>query len=189
MLLVNGEKMSKSLGNFITVREALSRASGEVIRFLLVRSHYRSTLDFTDAALLEAKRELDRFYRALKKHESVAMANKIPDSVLEPLLDDLNTPLAISGLHALADAALIGDENAAAGLKAAGQVLGIFNNTEDEWFSGGIDQTLVDDLVTQRIVARKNKNFSEADRIRDVISAMGIIIEDGPNGTYSLRKV
>jgi cysteinyl-tRNA synthetase len=186
MLLVNGEKMSKSLGNFITVREALSRANGEVIRFLLMRSHYRSTLDFSDAALADAKKELDRFYRALREHPDAGVADAVPDAVLEPLLDDLNTPGAIAGLHLLADAALLGDVLAANGLRAAGQVLGLFNVTPQEWFF--VDQTLIDDLITRRMAARQSKNFAEADRLRLEIESHGIIIEDRPGGGYHLRK-
>jgi cysteinyl-tRNA synthetase len=186
MLLVNGEKMSKSLGNFITVRDALSRANGEVIRFLLMRSHYRSTLDFTDAALADAKKELDRFYRAIESHPGLAVVNAVPDCVLEPLLDDLNTPGAIAGLHELANAALAGDANAAMGLLLAGAILGLFNQTPEQWF--GVDQTLVDDLITQRIAARQRKDFVESDRLRLEIESLGIIIEDRPGGAYSLRK-
>ncbi len=189
MLLVNGEKMSKSLGNFRVLRDVLGQAPGEAVRFLLMRAHYRATLDFTDSGLAEAKRELDRFYRALAKHQGVAAAGTVPEMVLTPLLDDLNTPGAIAGLHQLADAALAGDEAAAAGLLAAGRVLGFFAQSPDEWFRGGIDQSAADELAKQRIAARKAKNFAEADRLRDEIAALGIIVEDGPGGTYTLRKL
>ncbi len=198
MLLVNGEKMSKSLGNFLVLHEVLEKAPGEAVRFMLMRAHYRSTLDFSDAGLVEAKAELDRFYRALEKSfhsalEKNAFDTRIssipPDCVLEPLLDDLNTPGAIAGLHQLADAALSGDLTAASGLLSAGQVLGLFNVTPDEWFRGGINQNAVDALVSLRITARKSKNFAESDRIRDLLlREHGVIIEDGPNGVYTLRK-
>src|SRR6185437_5941378 len=108
MLLVNGEKMSKSLGNFFTVRDVLARAPGEAIRLLLLRTHYRSELDFTDAGLEEARRELDRFYRALERTPAEPAAD-LPEPVLDALCDDLNTPLAIAGMRTLADAALGGD--------------------------------------------------------------------------------
>ena len=104
MLNVNGEKMSKSLGNFFTIREVLAKAPAEAMRLLLIRTHYRSTPDFSDAALAEAKRELDRFYRALERYPDIAGAD-VPAPVMEALCDDLNTPLALSAMHALADRA------------------------------------------------------------------------------------
>jgi len=188
MLLVNGTKMSKSLGNFLTIQQALTMARGEVIRHLLLRTHYRSTLDFTELALTEAERELDRFYRALEKHPDVPSADEPPAAVLAPLADDLNTPGAIAALHPLADAAIAGDVQAAAGLKAAGELLGILNHTPDEWFRSGIDQTRVDRLLLARAEARRRKDYREADRIRADIEAMGITVEDGPGGVTSLRK-
>ena len=183
MLLVNGEKMSKSLGNFLVLHDVLEKAPGEAVRFLLMRSHYRSTLDFSDAGLKEAKAELDRFYRALEKHKDGATSPEIPQSVMTPLLDDLNTPGAIAALHALADAALAGEARAAADLRAAGQVLGLFNATPDEWFRGGIDQYKLDMLLSDRAAAKQRKDYTEADRIRAEIEAMGLIVEDFPGGS------
>jgi cysteinyl-tRNA synthetase len=189
MVQLNGEKMSKSLGNFLTVRDALKQAPGEAIRFLLLRAHYRSTLDFSEAGLQDSKRELDRFYRAIEAHPGITAAADVPDSVLLPLTDDVNTPGAIAGLHALADAALAGDAAAAAGLLAAGQLLGLFNATPETWFGvKDVDQTLLDDLTAQRAAARARKDFVEADRLRAEIERLGIIVEDGPAGTYKYRK-
>src|SRR3984957_9074898 len=119
MLQVNGEKMSKSLGNFFTVREILAKAPAEAIRLLLLRTHYRAELDFSDQGLAETRRELDRFYRALEQAPDAAPGD-IPAPVLEALCDDINTPLAISAMHVLADAAMTGDRAAASGLRAAG---------------------------------------------------------------------
>ncbi|MGH7211782.1 MAG: cysteine--tRNA ligase, partial [Acetobacteraceae bacterium] len=113
MLVVNGEKMSKSLGNFFTVRDVLAKAPGEAIRLLLLRTQYRGTLYFTDTALGEARRELDRFYRALERSPGAPPAETVPVPVLEALCDDLNTPLAITILHGMADAALAGNVEAA----------------------------------------------------------------------------
>ncbi len=107
MLLVHGEKMSKSLGNFFTVRDVLAKAPGEAIRLLLLRTHYRSELDFTDAGLEEARRELDRLYRAVERSPADP-APELPEQVQAALCDDLNTPLALAGMRALADAALGG---------------------------------------------------------------------------------
>ncbi|NNM57688.1 cysteine--tRNA ligase, partial [Acidocella sp.] len=187
MLLVNGEKMSKSLGNFLVLRDVLDKAPGEAVRFMLMRSHYRSTLDFSDDGLVEAKRELDRFYRALERHYGV-QAGDVPESVMAPLLDDLNTPGAIAGLHVLADSALAGDAAAAAGLLAAGQVLGLFNASPEEWFRGGLSAA-VQALVEARVVARAARNFTESDRLRDEMAKHGVTIEDGPHGAYTLRKL
>ena len=189
MLLVNGEKMSKSLGNFLVLHEVLENAPGEAVRFMLMRAHYRQTLDFSDTGLVEARKELDRFYRALEMHPGVEAAKAMPEEVMGPLLDDLNTPGAIAGLHKLADLAIAGDAVAAAGMRAAGQVLGLFNLAPEEWFAGGIDQT-VKALAESRVAARKAKDFMESDRIRDLLlQEHGVIIEDGPGGTYKLRKV
>ena len=134
MLQVNGEKMSKSLGNFFTVRDVLAKAPGETIRLLLLRTHYRSLLDFSDQGLAEARRELDRFYRALEQVPGCRRRRHAAAPVLEALCDDLNTPLAISAMHALADAAMAGDRDAAAGLRAAGAVLGLLQQAPDAWF-------------------------------------------------------
>ena len=187
MLLVNGEKMSKSLGNFLVLHDVLEKAPGEAVRFLLMRSHYRSTLDFSDAGVAEARKELDRFYRALEKFPDAAASPEIPAGVLGPLLDDLNTPGAIAALHGLADAALAGDAKAASDLRAAGQVLGLFNVSPAEWFAGDVPAE-VSALVEARIAARAAKDFAASDRLRDEIAAQGYAIEDGPRGTYKLRK-
>jgi cysteinyl-tRNA synthetase len=146
MLQVNGEKMSKSLGNFFTVREILANAPAEAIRLLILRTHSRSELDFSDQGLAETKRELDRFYRALEQAPDAPPAD-IPAAVLEALCDDINTPLAISAMHALAREAMKGDRDAAAGLHAAGNILGLLQQTPDAWF-GRFFATLKDEVST-----------------------------------------
>ncbi|GAB0115418.1 cysteine--tRNA ligase [Acidisoma sp. C75] len=185
MLLVNGEKMSKSLGNFRTVREVLDIAPGEAVRFLLLRSHYRAAADFTEGALIEAKRELDRFYRALSRH-APAFAEEpgpLPDAVMAALCDDLNTPAAIAALHGLADRAIAGDAEAAAGLHAAGRVLGLLQAEPQAWFQGGVDAAAVEAAITDRLAARRARDFARADAIRADLLARGIVLEDGATGT------
>ena len=185
MLLVNGEKMSKSLGNFFTMREVMAKAPGEAIRLLLLRAHYRAVLDFSDVALQEAKKELDRFYRALERFPDVAGGNDIPAAVRDALCDDLNTPLALSAMHGLADAALAGDFEAARGLRAAGSVMGLLISTPESWFRGGAtdDATAISTAIAERLAARKSRDFARADAIRADLLARGIILEDGPGGT------
>jgi cysteinyl-tRNA synthetase len=204
MLQVNGEKMSKSLGNFFTVREVMAKAGGrgETVRLLLLRAHYRSSLDFSDQGLADARRELDRFYRALQVSGAVTAADDVPAPVLDALCDDLNTPLAIAAMHELADAAMAGDAYAASGLKAAGAVLGLLQEEPKNWFHGdfraGIadsavatdsvdpvvnDVAAIEAAIAERLAARKSKSFGRADEIRADLAARGILLEDGPNGT------
>ncbi len=182
MLVINGEKMSKSLGNFFTIREVLDKVPAEAARLLLIKSHYRGLLDFSDAALVEARKELDRFYRALERTKPGAAP--IPASVLDALCDDLNTPLALSAMHALADAAMAGDAAAASGLRAAGAVLGLLQADPLAWFQGeGDDAAAIEAAIAERIAARKSRDFARADAIRKALTDQGILLEDNATGT------
>ncbi|MFL5257916.1 MAG: cysteine--tRNA ligase [Rhodopila sp.] len=183
MLQVNGEKMSKSLGNFFTVRDILAKAPSEAIRLLLLRTHYRSLLDFSDQGLAEARKELDRFYRALEPFPDAA-AGDVPPAVLEALCDDINTPQALTVMHELAGQALAGGRDAAAGLRAAGAVLGLLQQSPEAWFRGGTDDSAaIEAAIADRLAARKAKDFARADAIRADLAAKGILLEDGPKGT------
>jgi len=192
-VVVNGEKMSKSLGNFFTVRDLVDRAPGEAVRLLLLKTHYRAPLDFTDAGLAEAKAELDRFYRALA-HSSEYEGSHIDLDVMEltvkdALCDDLNTPKAIARLHQLADRILgLSAENAAMWhyvIRDEAKILGLLQSTPEQWFKGPVGESTswIEDAIEARLAARKAKNFAEADRIRDDLKAKGIVLEDGPKGT------
>ena len=180
MLRVEGQKMSKSLGNVLLLHEVLEKAPPEAVRMLLLRSQYSAPLDFTTAALDETKRELDRFYRAIG---GTPPSVPPPESVVEALCDDLNTPRAFAALHALADAALAGDTAAAASLKAGGALLGLLQADPASWFKQGVDSAMVESAIAERLAARKARDFARADAIRAELAARGVVLEDGPGGT------
>ena len=185
MLVINGEKMSKSLGNFVTIRDVLAKVPAEAARLLLLKTHYRSLLDFSDTALAEAQKELNRFYRAIERTPAEP-SSELPEPILAALTDDLNTPLAIAEMHALADKAMAGDTQAAADLRAAGDILGLLQ--VKNWFQGDGDNSAIDTAIAERIAARKAKDFAKADAIRKDLEAQGIMLEDSPQGTIWRRR-
>ena len=186
MLRVNGEKMSKSLGNFFTLAELLPRAPAEAVRLLLLRARYSAVLDFSERGLTEAREELDRFYRALDRGDA-AEAAEIPGTGMAALADDLNTPAAIAALHALADAALAGSAQAAAALRAGAGLLGIAQQSPAAWFRGGAPDAAIEAAIAARMAARRARDFARADEIRAELAQKGIVLEDNAAGTIWRR--
>jgi cysteinyl-tRNA synthetase len=191
-----GEKMSKSLGNFRTIRDVLAHAPGEAARYAMLTAHYRDPIDFTAERLHQAKQTLDRYYLALRSVEDVAPAagNNLPDLVRTALEEDLNTPLALTALHELlTELNKASDPREKARLKAAllagGLVLGLLQQDPEAWLRGGSQDTSeIDRLIGARNAARKARNFTEADRIRTDLALKGIVLEDKPDGTTLWRR-
>jgi cysteinyl-tRNA synthetase len=184
-LMAEGEKMSKSLGNFYTVNDLLEEFPGEAIRLALLSTHYRQPMDFTKAGIAEAKRKLDGWYRLLN---GAIDEGALPEAVLAALSDDMNTPQAIAEMDSLANQARAGDSAAGSGLKAAANMLGLLQQDPEVWFKGAGDEAAIDALIEQRLEARANKDFAESDRIRDELAGQGIVLEDGPEGTTWRRQ-
>lgn len=191
---IDGEKMSKSLGNFRMVRDLLQQFPGEVIRFALLSAHYRSELDFSVQLLEQSKASLDSLYGALRKVKAVEAASVAIEQspVYQALLDDLNTSLAISGLHDLARRINKGEGAELAALKgemlAAAALMGLLSEDPDVWFQGhaaetGIDAVKVESLIAERQQAKLDKNYSRADAIRQELKSMGVVLEDSKQGT------
>ena len=191
---VDHTKMSKSLGNVVLVNELLAQAPGEVVRLALLSAHYRQPLDWTGDLLAETRSKLDRLYNALR---SVAgweddWRDVAPnEEFVAALEDDLNTPRALAALFSLAkeiNKADGGDQalQLARELRASGELMGILATEPTEWFGAtgdDVDAAAIDDLLEQRNAARAAREFAEADRIRDQLAEMGIVIEDGPDGS------
>lgn len=190
-LVVEGEKMSKSLGNFFTVRDLLADWDGEVLRYTMLSAHYRQPLDWTNAGMEKAKQSLDRLYTALRGLQDIEAAEgDIPQSVLAALEDDLNTPLAQAALHELAGEAnraqtLEEKQTVKGQLLAGAALMGLLERDPEDWFKAGAtdDAGEIDAAIAARKQARADKDFARADEIRDDLAAQGIILEDGPEGT------
>jgi cysteinyl-tRNA synthetase len=183
-LQVEGEKMSKSLGNFVTIHELLKDWPGEVVRFTMLQTHYRQPINWTIAGLRETQKSLDQWYGLTAD----VQPGYLCADALDALLDDLNTPKAFAALHELRGEAVKGAKPAAACLKASAQLIGLLHMPAAAWAafrpaSLAIDESKIVILIDARIAARKAKNFTEADRIRDELAAMGVVLKDSKDGT------
>ena len=194
-LQVEGDKMSKSLGNFVTVRDLLRDWPGEAIRFNMLRSHYRQPMDWTVRGLEESRKVLDRWYMLAGAAHPWAGRNPLLDGMVEALADDLNTPQAIAYLHSVSDEVAndhAGEDQAM--FRAALNLLGLMQQSDLEWRAwrpagASVDEDQVGALVAARIEARRAKDWDEADRIRAELDGMGIVVMDGPEGTrWELRR-
>jgi cysteinyl-tRNA synthetase len=179
-LQVESEKMSKSLGNFITIRELLADWPGEVLRLNMLKTHYRSPIDWTLKSLEESAKTLDDWYAVAADTKSDQPA----DAVIDALSDDLNTAQTIAALHGLRSAAASGGERERGEFAASLRLLGFLSMSADAWKgrkqqASGIDAKQVDRLIADRTAARARKDFKESDRIRDELAAMGVVLKDG----------
>ncbi len=190
MLMINGVKMSKSLGNFYTVDEILAKYPAEALRLLFLTTHYHQPFNFTFEGLEQAKNILDKFYNALLKNADVLVEKVAPsEKLINALADDLNTPLALSYLHEtlsnLNKAETIEERSKyKSELLANAYMLGLLYNDAENWFKGADeDNSEIEALIAKRAEAKKNKDWATADAIRNELKEKGIVLEDGPNGT------
>jgi cysteinyl-tRNA synthetase len=200
-LNMGDEKMSKSLGNVALAHDLLTQAPGEAIRWALLSAHYRQPLAWTDDVLAQARNSLDHIYGVLGRARGVKpqAGGALHEELVAPLLDDLNTPLAMAALKKLANdldrAVRQGSPDAGAlkhDLLALAGVMGVLQAEPDTWFQGGADEDLkarIDQLIADRDTARKDKNWPEADRIRAELTALSVEVMDGPSGaTWRIKE-
>ncbi len=187
-LTVEGEKMSKSLGNFLLAHDLIKAHTGEALRLTLLSAHYRQPLDWSEDKVQQSQKQLDKLYARLDEMADMEPLDApVPAGVLEALKDDLNTPLAMAELSAL-----LKSENSPAlkgALLAAGNLLGILQHNPQEWLGfGGGETSDYDALLAERAQAKAAKNWARADEIRDELAAQGIEILDTPEGA-KWRKI
>ena len=192
---IDGEKMSKSLGNFRTVRDLLQSYRGEVLRFALLSAHYRSPLNFSAELLEQAQSTLDSLYSTLRDVQDIALDMEVrlaDEPFYRALNDDLNTPVAIAEIHALAHALHKAPEEEKPALKgrilAAGNLLGILEQDPREWLQGAtsddaISAEEIEALIEERQQAKLAKDYGRADEIRQALAEQGVVLEDSREGT------
>jgi cysteinyl-tRNA synthetase len=183
-LEVEGKKMSKSLGNFVTIRDVLADWPGEVLRLNMLKTHYRSPIDWTLKGLEESAKTLDDWYWVAADNKG----ERPSEAVIEALSDDLNTPQMIASLHGLRNNAASGSEPDRNAFVASLRLLGFLSESAAEWKgrkqqASGVDVKQIDGLISDRTAARARKDFKESDRIRDELAAMGVVIKDSKEGT------
>ena len=190
---MNDEKMSKSLGNIISVTDAADQYRGECLRAALLSTHYRAPLDLSDNSMRDARNGLDRLYRAVG--DITSTPDRVDVDFTTCLLDDLNTPAAIARLHELARLSNRGEEGAAEALKSSAAVLGLLQQTASAWAkddeagtANGMDDDAIDVLIIARKQARTNRDFAKADEIRGQLTKAGIILEDSVDRTMWRRR-
>lgn len=195
MLMVDGVKMSKSLGNFYTVNELIAQYPAEALRLLFISTHYHQPFNFTFDGLKQSKQILDKFYNALLRVKDVPAIDIAPDErVVEALSDDINTPLAISYLHDIANSlnkavSLEDKQKYKSLILRSADIMGLLYNDVEDWFKGNltanseIDETEINRLINERLKAKKAKDWARADAIRNQLKEQGIILEDTPQGT------
>jgi len=197
MLTVDGVKMAKSEGNFITVREILAEAPGEVVRLALLGTHYRDPLDWTSERLQQARQSLDRFYRATRFSPSAMIVGgeEPTDAARDALSDDLNVPLAIAHLHELSGAIYRCNDPSERGslqrsLLGSARLMGLIQGDPKDWWEplDGRFENMILEQISARSVARKQRDFARADHIRTELSNLGIVLEDKPDGTTEWHR-
>ena len=202
MLNIDGEKMSKSLGNIFYIRDYLKKCDGEVLRLALLSGHYRQSINWTSETIEQSKNTLDKFYRILNKVSNIdvneELLNKCPEQVLNALCDDLNTSKALAEINEISKKLSASTKvNEQIKFKteflAAAQVFGILQKSPKKWLGIGqtqdnLDSELIENLINKRNEARSSKDFNKADEIRDKLAELGIEIEDTPNGTVWRSK-
>ncbi len=198
-LTMDAEKMSKSLGNVKLVNELIKRTPGEALRWALLSGHYRAPLDWTDELITQSRKSLDRLYGALRRAADLPVDSNVepPAAFLEALLDDLNTPRAMAELFAQAKLLETSDDPderraAKSAILAAGRLLGFLQADPETWFDGGSDAAFkakVDALLKARIESRQAKDWATADRIRDELNALNVVVMDNAEGaTWRLKE-